>query len=265
MMQGFTPDSSKPRFSESDSDFYDLEYYIGLEYRYFSGAHQSRIRNILKTIGQVEGLRCLDIGCGGGYFTNELNKAGANVIGVDYSKQGVEFAKKRFPSLQFRDMSAYSLTSFSPESFDVVTLIDVIEHLGDPQAVVSTVYTLLKPGGRIAISTDVANSAWSKYPLNVLIDKSQMLSADGRAYRLIAKAEEYRRGMVKDYHITHISLLSDKALFELLTSNHFKVVKHAVYPLVGVPLRDFVLRVFPKAMRGDHQCIIGKKMAYSSN
>jgi SAM-dependent methyltransferase len=260
-MQSFTPDSSKSSFSESDSDFYDLEYYIALEYRYFSGAHRSRISNILKTIGQIQGLRCLDIGCGGGYFTNELNKAGANVIGIDYSKHAIEFAGKRFPSLQFREMSAYGLASFSPKSFDLVTLIDVIEHLGDPRTVISNVYTLLKPGGRLAISTDIASPAWSRFPSNILIASTQLMSADARAMRCIAKTEQFRNSTVKDYHISHISLLSDEALFDLLASHQFRVVKHAIYPTVGVPVRDFILRAFPKSMRGDHQCIVGEKMA----
>ena len=63
-------------FVESNSDFYDLEYFLSMEDRYLSGAHGARIRNILSTIGSVKGKRCLDIGCGGAYFTNELHKKG---------------------------------------------------------------------------------------------------------------------------------------------------------------------------------------------
>lgn len=59
-------DKIKNVFKESQSDFYDTEYCLLLEYRVFSGAHGSRIRNILKAVGDVKGLEVLDVGAGGG-------------------------------------------------------------------------------------------------------------------------------------------------------------------------------------------------------
>jgi 2-polyprenyl-3-methyl-5-hydroxy-6-metoxy-1,4-benzoquinol methylase len=254
-------DLSKSLFFDSDSDFYDLEYCISLEYRYFSGAHRSRINNILETIAQATGLKCLDIGCGGGYFTNELKKTGADVIGIDYSLYAIEFAKRRFPSLDFRRISAYDLTSFSPASFDLVTLIDVVEHLENVSAALSNVYKVLKPAGRLIVSTDVENGVWSSHSLFArLMRQLETLSADGRASRLITKTESYRRKVVRDYHITHISPLSETAIIEMLVANNFRVVEHKIYPLVAVPLRDLTLKIFPKSWRGDHQCVLCKKM-----
>ena len=128
---------SQLQFDESNSEFYDLEYFLSMEYRYFSGAHGSKIRNILSSIGKVEGLRCLDVGCGGGYFTNELHKRGADIIGIDYSKYAIEFGRSRFPNLDLRVHSAYDLDSFSPNSFDIVMLIDTIEHISDHQCIIA--------------------------------------------------------------------------------------------------------------------------------
>lgn len=56
------------QFKEENSDFYDLKYYISLEYRYFSGAHGSKVRNILSLMDDVKGKKCLDVGCGGGFL-----------------------------------------------------------------------------------------------------------------------------------------------------------------------------------------------------
>ena len=247
------------QFEESNSGFYDLEYFIAMEYRYFSGAHGSRVRNILSSVGKVKGLRCLDVGCGGGYFTYELYRRGADVIGIDYSKYAIEFAKTRFPNIDFRIISAYDLDVLSPESFDLVTMIDVIEHISDQHKVLSKIHKILRQKGRLVISTDIEDSPWSKFPLSWLIEKSQLLSAEGRAYKLIKKVESRRR-QVKNYHISHISLVSYEEIKKLLESEKFKIIKHRVYPLVGSPVRDFMFSLLPKSLRGDHQCIVAEKI-----
>lgn len=245
------------RNKEIDAEFYDLEYFISMEYRYFSGAHGSRVRNILSSIGEVKGLHCLDVGCGGGYLTYELYRRGADVIGIDYSKCAIEFAKTRFPNIDFRIISAYDLDIFSPESFDLVTLIDTIEHISDQHKVLSGVHKILKQKGRLVISTDIEGGPWSKFPLSWLIEKSQLLSADGRAYRLIKKVESYRK-QIKNYHVSHVSPLSYEEIKKLLESEQFKIIKHRVYPLVSVTVRDSIFRLFPKVLRGDHQCIVAE-------
>jgi hypothetical protein len=62
-------------------EFYDQEYYFNLEYRYLSGAIQSRNSNVLACIGPVEGKRVLELGCGGDFFANELTKRDARFRG----------------------------------------------------------------------------------------------------------------------------------------------------------------------------------------
>ena len=76
-----------------------MEYYFDLEYRYLGGAIRSRNSNILACIGPVEGKRVLDLGCGGGFFANELTKRGARVSGVDYAVAGINFARRLYPEL----------------------------------------------------------------------------------------------------------------------------------------------------------------------
>ncbi len=246
-------------FAESNADFYDLEYFISMEYRYFSGAHGSRIRNILSTIGEVKALRCLDIGCGGAYFTNELHKKGANIIGIDYSKHAIRFGKTRYPHLDLRVNSAYKLNSFDPHSFDLITLIDVIEHINNHHKLLSEIYRILKDNGRLVISTDIENCPWSKPPFSKLINWLLHFSAEGKAFLLIKKVEAYRK-QFKNYHASHISPLTYERIEELLGSENFKIINHRIYPIVEVPLRDIFLKLFPKRYRGDHQCITAKKI-----
>jgi len=246
-------------FQEENSEFYDLEYCLATEYRYFSGAHRSRIENVLGTIGDVAGRRSLDIGCGMAYFTCELRKRGAEVTGIDSSNASISFAKGRFPDLDLRVHSAYDLKSFDVESFDLVTLIDVIEHLSDPQKVVEGIHRVLKPDGRLVLATDLHHGPWSRGWLKRLAVKSQVLSKGGRAYRLIKGVESYRR-QFKNYHASHINPLTHEDLERLLALKNFSLLEHRVYPLVGVPVRDLFLRFLPRKYRGDHQCVLAQKL-----
>lgn len=247
------------QFNESNSDFYDLEYYISLEYRYLSGAHNSRIRNVLSAIGEVKGRRCLDVGCGGGFFANELLKKGAIVTGIDYSRFAIQFAKDRFSKIDFRMASGYNLNEFGNGSFDVVTLLDVIEHMVDQKKLLSEINRILKPEGILVISTDVDDGPWSKGIMPSFVNKTLYFSKDGRAYRLIKKVESYRR-QFKDYHASHVAALGAKDIKKILSDSGFSTVSYRIYPLVGVPIRDLLLRFLPMKYRGNHQCIVAKKI-----
>lgn len=229
-----------------------------MEYRYFSGAHGSRVRHILAAVGDVEGKRCLDVGCGGGFFTNELAQRGADVTGIDYSPYGIQFASSRYPDLDLRQLSALDLYRFAAESFDVVTLLDTIEHISDHKRLLNGVLRVLKPGGKLVISTDDAGSPWNRAPLSRWVRRMEPLSAEGRAYRLISKVERYRRRF-KDYHVSHIAELSAESLVELLEASGFDILDQNIYPLIGVPVRDLFFRLLPKAWRGNHQTVVAQK------
>lgn len=245
-------------FNEINSSFYDLEYFISMEYRYLSGAHRSRVNNVLEAIGDVRGKKVLDLGCGGGYFSNELSKMGADVVGVDYSKFAISFAKERYPQIDFRQLSTYSLSDFPEDYFDAVSLIDVAEHVADHQSMINKISKALKNGGILLISTDFDDNIWAKRPFSLLFNFFQHFSSDGRAYRLIKKVE-LRRKQFKNYHISHINSVSDKYLIDLLQKNNFTIKKHLVYPMVGVLIRDFFIKLLPKKFRGNHQCIVAIK------
>lgn len=242
-------------FDDSHSDFYDLEYFLSLEWRYLSGAHRSRVEHILSAVGDVTGKRCLDVGCGGGFMARELQKRGAHVSGIDYARSAVQFAAERFPGLDIRQGTGYDLSVFADGECDVVLLLDVIEHMGDQSLVLSNIRRVLKPGGKLIISTDVEGGIWSMGKIPSLIRYSEYLSSDGRAYRLIKKVEAARRAY-KDYHQSHVAALGADDIEQLLSKEGYSIEKHVVYPLVGVPVRDFFLSFLPKRFRGDHQTLV---------
>lgn len=250
-------------FKESNSDFYDLEYFLSLEYRYLSGAHGSKVRNIFsligKTIGDHSKKRVLDVGCGNGFYAGEFSKLGANVTGIDYSQHAITFAKDRHPGIDFRIMSGYSLKDFPDNEFDIVTLFDVIEHMSDQVHVLNEIKRILKPSGFLIVSTDADESIWLRPLIQSIVRRTEYFSKEGRAYRLIKRVES-RRKQYRNYHSSHINELSSTELHNLLKKSGFSIMARRVYPLVGVPIRDFFLRFLPESYRGDHQCVIAQRI-----
>ncbi len=243
-------------FDEGNSDFYDLEYFLSMEYRYLSHAHCNRVNNILSYIGPLKHKRVLDLGCGGGFFTQFMYEQGAEITGVDYASAGIVFGKDRYPHLDLRVVSAYELDRhFEPSSFDAVTLIDVIEHMSDHDKLMSNIRHVLKPDGQLVISTDAEDSLWLRKPWRRLYDGAQWLSADGRAYRLIKQVEK-ARVQRRSYHTSHINQLTTTDLRNLVERYGFVTKTHRTYPIVGSPLRDFFLRLLPPLKQGEHQCIV---------
>ena len=195
------------------------------------------------------------MGCGGGFFAAELARRGANVSGIDYAAAGIKFANQRYPSLDLRVGSAYDLPSlFGAKCFDLVILLDVIEHMSDHDKLLDNIRHVLKPNGTLIISTDADDCIWEKKPWNWLLPAAGRFSADGRAARFISRVENSRPNR-RIYQISHINSISNDDLRALLARKGFPVIAHRVYPMVGAPLRDFILRFMPETWRGEHQCI----------
>ena len=98
--------------------------------------------------------RILDIGCGNGSLTNLIAQQGYEVIGVEESQSGVQLAQEKFPDCRFIQGSIYDLpyTEIGGQ-FDLIISCEVIEHLFDPKAIVRNTKQLLKPNGRLILTT----------------------------------------------------------------------------------------------------------------
>jgi SAM-dependent methyltransferase len=103
--------------------------------------------------------RVLDIGCSSGYLAHRLVERGAAVVGIDTDEQAAEEARAVCEQVLVGDVESMELP-FAQHSFDVVLCGDVVEHLRDPEAFLARVRPLLRPGGRLVLTTpNVANWA----------------------------------------------------------------------------------------------------------
>ncbi len=97
--------------------------------------------------------RAFDLGCGAGESSGLLAELGFEVVGVDPSHSGIALAKAGFPRCKFAIGSAYDDLVSQYGQFPLVISLEVIEHIFDPHAYASTVYSLLEPGGLFIVST----------------------------------------------------------------------------------------------------------------
>jgi 2-polyprenyl-3-methyl-5-hydroxy-6-metoxy-1,4-benzoquinol methylase len=99
------------------------------------------------------GERVLDVGCGEGRFTVELARAGAHVVGLDVAQEPLRRARGRHPELDLRLAPAEGPWELDDASFDAVWAGEVIEHVADTAGWLSEVRRVLRPGGRLLLST----------------------------------------------------------------------------------------------------------------
>lgn len=105
----------------------------------------------------LTGRRVLDIGCGGGLLSEALAATGAQVTAIDMAPELVEVARAHAAasgaSIDYRVTSAEALAAQQPGSFDVVTCMEMLEHVPDPASVLAACRRLLKPAGQLFLST----------------------------------------------------------------------------------------------------------------
>jgi 2-polyprenyl-6-hydroxyphenyl methylase/3-demethylubiquinone-9 3-methyltransferase len=105
----------------------------------------------------LAGARVADVGCGGGLFAEALARAGAAVTAVDLAPGMIEVARLHAADqglpVDYQVESAESLAERAPHAFDVVTSMELIEHVPDPAALLAALAGLLRPGGQLFLST----------------------------------------------------------------------------------------------------------------
>ncbi len=104
------------------------------------------------------GQQALDVGCGGGILADAMARKGAQVLGIDLATKALKVAQLHAleagtPGVSYREISAEALAQEAPERFDVVTCMEMLEHVPDPASVVRACAQLVKPGGAVYFST----------------------------------------------------------------------------------------------------------------
>jgi 2-polyprenyl-6-hydroxyphenyl methylase/3-demethylubiquinone-9 3-methyltransferase len=109
-------------------------------------------------LASLSGKNVLDVGCGGGILSDSMARKGAQVTGIDLSTKALRVAQLHAleastTGVSYREVSAEALAAEQPASFDVVTCMEMLEHVPDPASVVRACSELVKPGGWVFFST----------------------------------------------------------------------------------------------------------------
>ncbi len=115
-----------------------------------------RLRYIERRLA-LSGAAALDVGCGGGILSESMARLGSRVLGIDLSQQVLDVAElhaleAKIP-VQYRAVAAEELARERPASFDLVTCMEMLEHVPEPASIVGALAALVKPGGHVIVST----------------------------------------------------------------------------------------------------------------
>jgi len=107
---------------------------------------------------KLSGKRVLDVGCGGGILSDAMARRGARVLGIDLATKPLRVAQLHAleaatPNVEYREVAVEALAAESPASFDVITCMEMLEHVPDPASIVSACARLATPGGWVFFST----------------------------------------------------------------------------------------------------------------
>jgi len=128
------------------------------EFRPLHEINPLRLGWIEQCAGPLAGRRVVDIGCGGGILAESMARQGADVLGIDLAERSLKVAQLHameagVASLRYREIAAEALAVEQPGLFDVVTCMEMMEHVPDPAAIVQACAALAKPGGWVFFST----------------------------------------------------------------------------------------------------------------
>jgi 2-polyprenyl-6-hydroxyphenyl methylase/3-demethylubiquinone-9 3-methyltransferase len=144
--------TEQSRFDELAASWWDPEG----ESRPLHELNPARMRFITERAA-IEGSRVVDIGCGGGILTEALAVKGAIATGIDIATRALAVARLHLEEsgakADYQESTAENFAHQFPESFDVVTCMELLEHVPDPASVVDSCAALLKPGGHCFLST----------------------------------------------------------------------------------------------------------------
>lgn len=150
-------------------------------------------------LAPLAGRRVLDVGCGGGVLAEAMAQRGAAVTGIDLAGKPLRVAQlhalESGAQVDYREASAETLARELPAAFDIVTCMEMLEHVPDPASVVAACATLVKPGGAVFFSTINRNLksfalaiVGAEYVLNLLPRSTHEYAKFIRPSELIAHA-----------------------------------------------------------------------------
>lgn len=130
---------------------------VNSEFKPLHDINPLRLEWITRLAAGLTGKRVVDVGCGGGILSESLALAGAQVTGIDLAEKPLKVARlhqlESGVQVDYRLIAAEDLAAAEPESFDVVTCMEMLEHVPDPVSVMSACARMAKPDGWVFFST----------------------------------------------------------------------------------------------------------------
>jgi 2-polyprenyl-6-hydroxyphenyl methylase/3-demethylubiquinone-9 3-methyltransferase len=127
------------------------------EFRPLHEINPLRLAHIERLVGGIAGKRVVDVGCGGGILAEAMAAKGAEVLGIDLADKPLKVAAlhklESGANVEYRLVAAEQLAGEMPGAFDVVTCMEMVEHVPDPASTVAACARLAKPGGWVVFST----------------------------------------------------------------------------------------------------------------
>lgn len=152
LMQNADP-QELAKFSELAHKWWDPE----SEFRPLHQINPLRLNWIEQCVGGLSGQKILDVGCGGGILTEAMARKGAQVLGIDLAERSLKVAQlhamESGVAVDYRKQAVEALAAEQPAAFDVVTSMEMLEHVPDPESIVRACSALVKPGGWVFFST----------------------------------------------------------------------------------------------------------------
>ncbi len=140
------------KFSELASRWWDPN----SEFRPLHQINPLRL-NWINERSALSGKRVVDVGCGGGILTESMANLNADVMGIDLADAALSVARlhalESGAKVEYRSVAAEAFADEQPATFDVVTCLEMLEHVPDPASTVAACAKLVKPGGRLYFST----------------------------------------------------------------------------------------------------------------
>ena len=148
-----------------NADRGELSKFDALAHRFWDPRGEFRPLHLLNPVrlgfvvehASVAGTRVLDVGCGGGLLSEALSRKGARVTGIDLAPGMVEVARLHAAEegldIDYRMAAAEALAADPAQSFDVITCMEMLEHVPHPQHMLATLTSLVRPGGSVFVST----------------------------------------------------------------------------------------------------------------
>jgi 2-polyprenyl-6-hydroxyphenyl methylase / 3-demethylubiquinone-9 3-methyltransferase len=138
-------DAAAPRWWDPDGEFRPLH-----------DLNPARLDYIEARAG-LAGRQVLDVGCGGGLLAEGMARRGARVLGIDLALEALAVARlhalETGVAVEYRQIAVETLAESAAAGFDVVTCLEMLEHVPDPAAIVAALARLVRPGGHVIVST----------------------------------------------------------------------------------------------------------------